>query len=86
MIQALGWHPFLRINRQGHSRGPAASTLRPLTQVVSHVGQRWAGQVTCVVTPARQLTCTLLAPWDAGYRDPWLVLTALPPTAVDIAW
>jgi hypothetical protein len=85
-IQALGWHPFLRINRQGHYCGPASSTFRPLTQVVSHVGQRWAGQVTCFVTPARQLTCTLLARWDAGYRDPWLVLTDLPPTAVDIAW
>jgi hypothetical protein len=85
-MQALGWHPFLRINRQGHYRGPASSTFRPLTQVVSHVGQRWAGQVTCFVTPARQLTCTLLARWDAGYRDPWLVLTDLPPTAVDIAW
>ena len=85
-MPALGWHPFLRINRQGHYRGPASSTFRPLTQVVSHGGQRWAGQVPCFGTPARQLTCTLLARWDAGYRDPWLVLTDLPPTAVDIAW
>ena len=85
-MQALGWHPFLRINRQGHSRLPASPSSRPLTQVVSRVGQRWAGQVICFTTPARQRTCTLLARWDAGYRDPWLILTALPPTAVDVAW
>jgi hypothetical protein len=85
-IQALGWHPFLRINRQGHYRVPASATCRPLTQVVSCVGQRWAGPVICFATPARQLACTLLARWDAGYRDPWLILTDLPPTAVDVAW
>ena len=85
-IQALGWHPFLRINRQGPYRLPASPSSRPLTQVVSRVGQRWAGQVVCFTTPARQLACTLLARWDAGYRDPWLILTDLPPTAVDVAW
>jgi hypothetical protein len=85
-IQGLGWHPFLRINRQGHYCVPGAATSRPLTQVVSRVGQRWAGQVVCFTTPARQLACTLLARWDAGYRDPWLILTDLPPTAVDVAW
>jgi hypothetical protein len=84
-IQALGWHPFLRINRQGHYRLPPAA-FRPLTQVVSRVGPWWAGRVTCFVTPARQLTCPLLARWDAGYRDPWLILTDLPPTTVDVAW
>lgn len=85
-IQALGWHPCLRIKRQGPYRLPTAATLRPLTQVGSRVGQRWAGRVTCFATPARQLTCTLLARWDAGYRDPWLILTDLPPTMVDVAW
>ncbi len=54
--------------------------------MVSRVGQRWAGRVTCFATPARQRTCTLLARWDAGYRAPWLLLTALLPTSVDVAW
>jgi hypothetical protein len=85
-IQQLGWHPFLRINRQGQYRPQTATTLRPLMQVVSQVGQRWAGPVVCFATPARQLSCTLLARWDAGYRDPWLVLTDLPPSAADVAW
>jgi hypothetical protein len=85
-MQALGWPPFWRINRQGRYRVPASATLRPLTQGVSRVGQRWAGQVICFATPARPLACTLLARWDAGYRAPWLILTALPPTAVEVAW
>jgi len=50
-IQALGWHPFLRINRQGHYRVSTAAPFRPLTQVVSRVGQRWAGQVICFAPP-----------------------------------
>jgi hypothetical protein len=85
-IQALGWPPFLRINRQGHYRPQASPVFRPLTQVVSRLGQRWAGPVVCFTTPARQLTCTLLARWDVGYREPWLVLTDVPATGTDIAW
>ena len=85
-IQALGGHPFLRSHRQGHYRPQASTTLRPLTQVVSRMGQRWAGPVVCLSPPARQLTCTLLARWDAGYRAPWLVLTDLPAPGTDVAW
>ncbi len=50
------------------------------------MGQRWAGRVTCFATHERQLDCTLLARWDAGYRDPWLIVTDLPPTRADVAW
>jgi len=85
-IQRLGWHPFLRINRQGQYRPAGATTFRPLSQVVSWVGQRWAGPVTCFATKERQLSCTLLARWDQGYRDPWLIVTDLPAAQADVAW
>jgi len=85
-IQKLGWHPYLRINRQGQYRPHGAASFRPLSQVVTHLGQAWAGRVTCFATRDRQLDCTLLARWDAPYRDPWLVLTDLPPTSADVAW
>ncbi len=85
-IQARGWHPYLRINRQGHYRPAGAATFRPLNQVITRVGQAWAGVVTCFATPQRQLDCTLLARWDAGYRDPWLILTDLAPSTADVAW
>jgi len=85
-IQKVGWHPYLRINRQGQYCPSGATTFRPLRQVVGRVGQRWAGQVTCFATKDRQLTCTLLARWDAGYTDPWLILTDLPAARADVAW
>jgi hypothetical protein len=86
IIQTLGWHPYLRINRQGLYCPLGAATFRPLSQVVTRVGQRWAGRVTCFATKDRQLPCTLLARWDRGYTDPWLILTDLGPQQADVAW
>jgi len=85
-IQQLGWHPEMRINRQGLYRLAGATTFRPLSQIVGGVGQRWAGQVTCFATKDRQLSCTLLARWDRGYKDPWLIVTDLPAQRADVAW
>ena len=85
-IQARGWHPLLRINRQGQYCPQGASTFRPLKEVLTKVGQSWSGPVTCFATKERQLVCTLLARWDAGYREPWLVVTDLPKSAADVAW
>lgn len=85
-IQSLGWHPYLRINRQGQYRPLGSSSFRPLTQVITRVGQAWAGVVTCFATKNRHLDCTLLARWDAPYRDPWLIVTDLPPAVADVAW
>src|SRR5262249_19563034 len=30
--------------------------------------------------------CTLLAQWEVGYRDPWLIVTDLPPSQAQAAW
>ena len=32
------------------------------------------------------MECTLLARWDSGYREPWLLVTDLPKGAADVAW
>jgi hypothetical protein len=85
-IQSLGWRPFLRINRQGHYCPHPESTFRPLSQVVTRIGQHWSGSVTCFATKPRQVQGTLLARWDRGYTDPWLILTDLPCGATDVAW
>jgi hypothetical protein len=86
LIVQLGWHPFLRINRQGRYRKLGSTTFRPLSQVVQQKGQRWAGQVTCFATKQRQVDCSLLARWDAPYREAWLIVTDLPPQLADVAW
>ncbi|MGQ9725487.1 MAG: transposase [Tepidimonas sp.] len=85
-ITAMGWHPFLRINRQGQYRPAGATAYQPLSTVVSKGGSAWSGAVTCFKTRERQLDCTLLARWDATSTEPWLILTDLPPAAADAIW
>jgi hypothetical protein len=85
-ITQLGWHPFLRINRQGQYRPRTAASFCSLTQVVAGIGQHWTGCVICFATKQRQLEYTLLPRWDKGYREPWLIVTDLPPIAADVAW
>jgi hypothetical protein len=85
-ITALGWHPLLRINRQGQYRPEGETRFRPLSQVVAKNGPGWAGRVTCFATKERQLDCTLLARWSKPYKDPWLIVTDLPPEAANVAW
>jgi len=83
-IVALDWHPFLRINHQGQYRRLGQRRFRPLRALVPTVGCTWSGRVDCFATAP--LRCTLLASWSAGYRDPWLILTDLPPRHADVAW
>src|SRR5215475_12884321 len=85
-ITRLGWHPFLRINvggtfrPQGQVRGVALKTLVP------EPGTTWQGTGIAFKGRHRQLHCTLLACWEAGYKDPWLILTDLPPEASTDCW
>lgn len=83
-IVALGWHPFLRINHQGQYRRGNSSLWQPLNSVVNTHYSSWSGQVTCFKT--NPINCTLLARWDAGYTDPWLILTDLKPVSADVSW
>lgn len=83
-IVAVGWHPFLRINHQGQYQSSDSSSWQPLATVVSSTGMSWSGQVICFKT--NPINCTLLARWDDGYTDPWLILTDLNPVEADVRW
>ena len=83
-IQANGWHPFLRINQQGQFQPVGQREFQPLDALISKPGQSWRGQVTCFKT--HPLTCTLLARWDDGYKEPWLIVTDLDPEQADACW
>lgn len=85
-IRRLGWHPCLRINKGGTFRPTGQYRFRPLTEFVPQVGSRWQGTGTAFSSPQARLNCTLLACWEAGYKDPWLLLTDLPPTVAEAAW
>lgn len=83
-ICSNGWHPFLRINAGGKYRPQGTHAFRHLSKVVTKPGQTWSGVVTCFKT--NPLECTLLARWDEGYSDPWLIITDLAPHQADALW
>jgi hypothetical protein len=85
-IVRLGWHPLLRINTGGTFRSAASGHYQPLRSLVPQPGTQWVGQGTAFQGPRRRLNCTLLARWEAGYTDPWLLLTDLAPSAGEACW
>ena len=85
-ITRLGWHPFLRINTGGTFRPTGQVRGVPLKTLGPEPGTTWQGTGIACKGRNRQLHCTLLACWDAGYTDPWLILTDLPPEASTACW
>lgn len=85
-IVRLGWHPFLRINSGGTFRPAGSLVSRPLCSFVLQPGTAWQGAGTAFKGPQRCLACTLLARWEEGYQEPWLILTDLPPQASNACW
>ena len=85
-ITRLGWHPFLRVNAGGTFRPRGQARYRPLGGFAPAPGAAWAGTGTAFQGGDRRLDCTLLARWEAGCAQPWLILTDLPPAAADAGW
>ena len=83
-ITRLGWQPFLRSNTGGSFRATGATCWRPLTRFVPQPGTR--GRGTGLAFTRNQVACTLLARWEEGDTDPWLLLTDLGPEASDAGW
>jgi hypothetical protein len=85
-IRRQGWHPFMRVNTRGSFRPAGEKRPRPLQTFVPQVGSQWRGTGQAFQGAPKRLDCTLLARWDAGYKDPWLVLTDLPPAEAEVCW
>jgi hypothetical protein len=85
-IVRLGWHPFLRIHRGGTFRPTGKARFVALSTFAPQPGTSWCGEGTAFKTPASRLPCTLLARWEVGHQDPWLILTDLPPASCDPCW
>lgn len=85
-IQQQGWHPFLRINKGGKARLKGSDTYHWLATFVPVPGYAWSGQVRCFTEASSRLDCTLVARWDEGHKDPWLIVTDLLPAQADVAW
>jgi Transposase DDE domain len=85
-LTRLGWHPLLRINTGGTFRPTGQVRGVPLKTLVPEPGTTWQGTGIAFKGRNRQLHCTLLACWEPGYKDPWLILTDLPPEASTACW
>jgi hypothetical protein len=85
-IVECGWHPFMRINKQGHVRPVEEKEFRSLASIVSTQGSGWCGKAECFSEKKSRLHCTLLARWDEGYEEIWLIVTDLAPEQATAAW
>ena len=84
-ITALGWHPLMRVKAHGQFRPDGWHKGHPMGRFAAAAGRRWAGAGLAYPDGGR-LGCTLLAFWEPGHAEPWLVLTDLPPAAANPAW
>jgi hypothetical protein len=73
---AHGWHYLLRIQGQTRVRLPDGGELRA-DALTSRAGAHWYGAVQ-VFKKAGWRTCNLVARWQAGCDQPWLLITDLP--------
>lgn len=83
-IRAQGWHPLVRIQDtttlapQGRDRLVSRQLVAP--------GQAWVGRGKLGSPKRRRIAVTLIAVWTREQRDPWVVVTDLPPARVGISW
>jgi hypothetical protein len=85
-LTRLGWPPLVRLNTGGTFRPTGQVRGVPLKTLVPEPGTTWQGTGSACTGRHRQWHCTLLACWDAGDTDPWLILSALPPEASTAWW
>ena len=83
-IKDCDWHPFLRVNKGGLYHPKDSSEFRALHSAVHQPGCTWSGAITCFKT--NPIEATLLARWDAGHKDAWLILTDLPAEQASACW
>lgn len=86
-ICACGWHPLLRLNTKGSFVLVETGQRLALATLAQHVrGGFWRGEVVCFRDRQRQLRCTLLALWDHGQQESWILVTDVTPSEVSPGW
>ena len=85
-IVSMGWHPFMRINKQSNFRPQGETKFRSLATAAPSVGSASCAQVECFSGEVSRLQCTLLARCDEGYEEVWLIVTDLAPEQATAVW
>ena len=76
----------LAMNAGGSFRPDGSMSFVPLKRMVPQEGKSWCGAGTAFSTSGRQLAGTLLGWWGPGHKEPWLILSDLPPQQGDASW
>jgi Transposase DDE domain len=84
-IQQLGWHPVLRVQDSSTFQPQGLARQRART-LVPGPGHAWVGRGVAFRAPALRQSGTLLVVWGPDQRDPWVVLTDLPPKSIGVCW
>ena len=84
-IVRLGWHPLMRVKARGHFRPTNWRHGYRMNHFATHVGRKWFGAGVAYPS-SNALDCTLLAWWEAGHEEPWLILTDLPVSGANVIW
>lgn len=77
IIAAHGWHPMMRLTRRGTWREEGQTHWYALSDLLSGPGRYYLGRGHLYKT--NPFACTLLAIWEEGYSEPWLLMTNLSP-------
>jgi len=80
------WHPLMRVKAGGKFRPVGWHHFHWFSDFTAHVGARFASEGRAYKTSETPLDCTLMACWETGHEEPWLLLTDLPPTACNPCW
>ena len=80
-----GWHPYMRYRRNITFCADGGQRL-PAQRFVARPDTAWIGRGTAFTLPSAKRRCTLLAVWYAEQKEPWIILTDLPPDQVGPSW
>lgn len=84
-IRAGGWHPVMRV-RQATAFQPFGAARQPAATLVRAPGEGWVGRGVVFRERQRQRVVTLVVVWGAAQREPWVVVTDLPPAEGGLCW
>jgi hypothetical protein len=83
-IVELGWHPLMRVKAGGKFRPNGWRNWYWMRDFVRRPGGRFA--MVGAAYKGEPMNCTLLACWDEGHEEPWLLLTDLSASAGNPCW
>jgi hypothetical protein len=85
-VVGVGWHPPMRVKGGGKFRPSGWHNWYAFKDLAPRVGCRFAAAGLAYKGAECRLACTLLACWDVGHAEPWLLLTDLPAGSATPLW